>query len=103
MTTNTKTCIFVPLLLSESMGSGDKTFDFDGGIDLSYYGIVMVECCEELWLRLVSQDLSPAGGIRNSEILICFIVLERDPSPERLVSPESPRDTLCIEKNKNTF
>ena len=61
MATNTKTCIFVPLLLSGSMGSGDKTFDFDGGIDLSYYGIVIVECCEEFWLHLVSHDLSSRG------------------------------------------
>ena len=53
-TINTKTCIFVSLLLSGSMGSSDRTFDFDGGIDLSCYVIVIVECCGELWLHLVS-------------------------------------------------
>jgi len=37
-TINTKSCIFVSLLLSGSMGSGNRAFDFDSGIDMSCYG-----------------------------------------------------------------
>ena len=35
---DTKTCIFVSLLLSGSMRSRNRTFDFDSGIDMSCYG-----------------------------------------------------------------
>jgi len=49
ITINTMACIFVSLLLSRSMGSSSRTFDFDSGIDLICCGteIVMGECCGE--------------------------------------------------------
>jgi len=45
ITINTKACMFVPLLLSRSMGSGTKTFDFDCVIGLGCCAIVVAECC----------------------------------------------------------
>jgi len=39
---NTKAYIFVSL--SRGIGSGDRTFHFDCGIDLSRCGIAIVEC-----------------------------------------------------------
>jgi len=42
MAINTETCIFEPSLLSRSMGSGNKPFHLDCGIDLSRCGIAIV-------------------------------------------------------------
>jgi len=56
MTINTRACIFVSLPLSGSIVSRIGAFILTG-IDLSCRGIVMVECCEESWLRPSSQDL----------------------------------------------
>jgi len=47
----------VSLFLFRSLGSGNRTFDFDCGIDLNSCGIVMVECCGEFWLGHLPQDL----------------------------------------------
>jgi len=54
MTIGARACIFVSLLISKSMGSGNRTFDFDCGIDLSHGdGLVLGE-----WLsRSLSWDL----------------------------------------------
>jgi len=39
--------IFVSPLLLRSLRSGNRTFDFNCGIDLNFCTIVMVEWCEE--------------------------------------------------------
>jgi len=54
MTINTKTCIFVSLLLPGGLGSGNGTFDFGCGINLSCRGIAMVE----LWGIVVAPVVS---------------------------------------------
>jgi len=57
MTVNTKTCIFVSLFLSRSMGLGNRTSSFDYSIDLSCWAIIMAKSWGELQLRPLSQDL----------------------------------------------
>jgi len=55
MTINIMARIFVYLLLFRGLGSGNRTFDFDCGIDLSSCGIVTVEYCGEFFLDVGRQ------------------------------------------------
>ena len=48
------------VLLFRNLGSGNRTFDFGCGADLSSCGIVMAEGGGEFWLRPSSQDLFSA-------------------------------------------
>jgi len=43
MTINIRSCIFDSPFLSKTVEFGDRTFDFDYGIDLGCCGIVVVE------------------------------------------------------------
>jgi len=77
ITINTKACMFVPLL-SRSMGSGTRTFDFDCVIGLGCCAIVVAECCAVSGLFFsflnFSQDLfSQRVTSRSSKIILQHI------------------------------
>ena len=56
MSINTKTSTIKILPRSKGLEFGNRTFHLGCGINLSHCGIEIVEYCEELWLRPLSQD-----------------------------------------------
>ena len=60
LTISYRAYIFVSLLLSRSMESGNRTFNFDCGIGLSSCGILTVECCGGILVGRVVSGVSLA-------------------------------------------